>query len=100
MFQAKLRKRLGQSTRNPPPGHCAIGSAASFGEIQCPIAKLPKRYNAIVVPFILSMLMRGVASAISIVRTQGIGPLTLAMSPSTWALSWIIAFPVHRIIHR
>ncbi|WP_425376382.1 DUF2798 domain-containing protein [Rhizobium sullae] len=60
-------------------------------------------------PFILSMLMSGVVSAIGIVRTQGIGPLALTMWPSTWALSWIrfsgavaghAGCPAYPMIHR
>ena len=59
-----------------------------------PKGKLPKRYNTIVMPLILSLLMTSVVSAISIVRAQGLTAPTLAMWPSAWALSWAIAFPV------
>ncbi|MBY5769440.1 DUF2798 domain-containing protein [Rhizobium laguerreae] len=58
-----------------------------------PKGKLPKRYNTIVMPLILS-LMTCVVSAISIVRAQGLTAPALAMWPSAWALSWAIAFPV------
>ncbi|ABC88926.1 hypothetical protein RHE_CH00101 [Rhizobium etli CFN 42] len=56
--------------------------------------KLPKRYNAVVMPLILSLLMTSVVSAISILRAQGLTAAALAMWPSAWALSWAIAFPV------
>ncbi|MBY5900125.1 DUF2798 domain-containing protein [Rhizobium leguminosarum] len=59
-----------------------------------PKGKLPKRYNTIVMPLILSLLMTSVVSAISIVRAQGLTARALAMWPSAWALSWAIAFPV------
>ncbi|MBX4959105.1 DUF2798 domain-containing protein [Rhizobium lentis] len=59
-----------------------------------PKAKLPKRYHTIVMPLILSLLMTSVVSAISIVRAQGLTTAALAMWPSAWALSWVIAFPV------
>ncbi|ASS55002.1 DUF2798 domain-containing protein [Rhizobium leguminosarum] len=59
-----------------------------------PKGKLPKRYNTIVMPLILSLLMTSVVSAISIVRAQGLTAPALAMWPSAWALSWAIAFPV------
>jgi hypothetical protein len=59
-----------------------------------PKGKLPKRYNTIVMPLILSLLMTSVVSAISIVRAQGLTAHALAMWPSAWALSWAIAFPV------
>lgn len=59
-----------------------------------PYGKLSTRNNTIAVPFILSMLMTGVVSAISIVAMQGVGPLALGMRPSAWVLSWVAAFPV------
>lgn len=59
-----------------------------------PKGKLPKRYNAVVMPLILSLLMTSVVSAISILRAQGLTVPALAMWPSAWALSWAIAFPV------
>ncbi|MBB3299379.1 hypothetical protein FHT80_006173 [Rhizobium sp. BK226] len=49
--------------------------------------KLPKRYNTIIMPFILSLLMTSVVSAISIVRAQGLTAPALAMWPSAWLLS-------------
>ncbi|QND21952.1 DUF2798 domain-containing protein [Rhizobium leguminosarum bv. viciae] len=55
-----------------------------------PKGKLPKRYNAVVMPLILSLLMTSVVSAISILRAQGLTAPALAMWPSAWA----IAFPV------
>jgi hypothetical protein len=41
-------------------------------EIEMPKGKLPKRYNAVVMPLILSLLMTSVVSAISILRAQGL----------------------------
>ncbi|RXT16517.1 hypothetical protein B5P46_31955 [Rhizobium leguminosarum] len=55
-----------------------------------PKGKLPKRYNTVAMPLILSLLMTRVVSAISIVRAQGLTAPALAMWPSAWA----IAFPV------
>ncbi|MBX4910707.1 MULTISPECIES: DUF2798 domain-containing protein [Rhizobium] len=63
-----------------------------------PKGKLPKRYNAIVMPLILSLLMTSVVSAISIVRAQGLTAAALAMWPSAWVLSWAIAFPVRLLV--
>jgi hypothetical protein len=59
-----------------------------------PKGKLPKRYNSVVMPLILSLLMTSVVSAISILRVQGLTAPALAMWRSAWALSWTIAFPV------
>lgn len=58
------------------------------------IKKLHKRHNAIVVPLLLSLLMTCVISAISVVRTLGLTPLALQAWPSTWLISWVVAFPV------
>lgn len=59
-----------------------------------PRGKLPKRYGGIVMPLLLSLLMTCVVSAISLVRSQGLNPEVLAMWPSAWMLSWLVAFPV------
>jgi hypothetical protein len=58
-----------------------------------PKGKLPKRYNTIIMPLILSLLMTCVVSAISILRAQGLTAPALAMWPSAWALSWLSPFP-------
>lgn len=58
------------------------------------LRKLHKRHNAIVVPLLLSLLMTCVVSGVSVVRTQGLTPLALQTWPSTWLLSWVLAFPV------
>ncbi|PDV87259.1 hypothetical protein CO652_16530 [Rhizobium sp. H4] len=63
-----------------------------------PNGKLPKRYNAVVMPLILSLLMTSVVSAISILRAQGPTATALAMWPTAWALSWAIAFPVLLVV--
>lgn len=56
--------------------------------------KLPKHYGAIVMPLILSLLMTSIVSAISILRSQGVTAQAFALWPSTWGISWVIAFPV------
>ena len=59
-----------------------------------PLGKLPARYNSIVMPLLLSLLMTCVVSAISVLRAKGMGTDALATWPSAWAISWCIAFPV------
>ncbi|MFT4182999.1 MAG: DUF2798 domain-containing protein [Rhizobium sp.] len=59
-----------------------------------PSGKLPKRYGAVVMPLILSLLMTSVVSAISILRSQGMTAQAFSMWPSAWGLSWAIAFPL------
>lgn len=58
------------------------------------IRKLPRNFGAAVMPFLLSILMTCVVSAISVLRTQGLTPDALADWPGAWLLSWVVAFPV------
>lgn len=58
------------------------------------IRKLPRRYAAVVMPLLLSVLMTCVVSAISILRSRGFDTAALAVWPSAWAISWLVAFPV------
>jgi hypothetical protein len=60
--------------------------------------KLPPQYGAIVMPLIMSMCMTCIVSAISVFRSQGLGTKALALWPSAWGLSWIVAFPVLVVI--
>lgn len=57
------------------------------------IRKLPSRYAPVVMPFILSVLMTFVVSAISTLKSLGPTPAFLATWPTAWALSWLVAFP-------
>ena len=56
--------------------------------------KLPARYASVVAPLLLSLMMTCVVSAISLLRSRGLGAGTLALWPSAWAISWLVAFPV------
>jgi hypothetical protein len=60
--------------------------------------KLPARYNAIVMPLLLSIAMTFVVSAISTLKSLGFNASFLANWPSAWAISWIVAFPTLLII--
>jgi len=55
--------------------------------------KLPARYAALVMPFVLSLLMTCVISAISTLQALGPGAEFLGTWPRAWALSWLIGFP-------
>ena len=55
--------------------------------------KLPARFAAVMMPFLLSVLMTCVVSAIATLRSIGLSPLFLATWPSAWLLSWLVAFP-------
>ena len=58
-----------------------------------PRGKLPARYAAIVLPFILSLLMTFVISGVSTLMSLGPTPAFVATWPAAWALSWLVAFP-------
>ena len=56
--------------------------------------KLPARFHAIALPFVLSILMTCVVSGVSTWRAVGIVPDFTRIWMSAWALSWAVAFPV------
>ncbi|MGQ5525379.1 DUF2798 domain-containing protein [Chitinimonas sp. PSY-7] len=56
--------------------------------------KLPPKYNGIVMPFFLSVLMTCIVSMISTLRGVGWGGDFLKVWPGSWGISWLIAFPV------
>jgi hypothetical protein len=58
-----------------------------------PRGKLPARYAAIVMPFVLSVLMTFVVSAISTLKVLGPTAAFVSTWPAAWALSWLVAFP-------
>ncbi|WP_291866182.1 DUF2798 domain-containing protein [Bradyrhizobium sp.] len=58
-----------------------------------PRGKLPARYTAIVLPFILSLLMTFVISGVSTLMSLGPTPAFVSTWPAAWALSWVVAFP-------
>ena len=56
--------------------------------------KIPARYAGLVMPFLLSVFMTCVVSAISILRSTGFSSQFLHLWPGAWLLSWAVAFPV------
>ncbi len=44
-------------------------------------------------PFVLSVIMTFVVSAIATLRSLGPVPEALKVWPTAWALSWLVAFP-------
>jgi hypothetical protein len=60
--------------------------------------KLPRRYAALLTPLLLSLLMTCVVSAISLLRSRGLDATALALWPSAWAISWVVAFPVLLVV--
>ncbi|MBD9560728.1 DUF2798 domain-containing protein [Ensifer sp. ENS03] len=55
--------------------------------------KLPHRYQAIVMPLVLSVLMSGIVSFVSTAIANGIHPDILTLWIKAWAFSWLVAFP-------
>ena len=60
--------------------------------------KLPARYAGVVMPFVLSIFMTCIVSAIATVRSAGLGEGTLTIWLGSWLLSWLIAFPTLLLI--
>jgi hypothetical protein len=58
------------------------------------LRKLPPRFMAIVVPFLLSVKMTFIVSGISTLKSQGLAAGFFSTWMSSWILSWIVAFPV------
>jgi hypothetical protein len=58
-----------------------------------PRGKLPARYAAIVLPFVLSLLMTFVISGVSTLMSLGPTRAFVTTWPAAWALSWVVAFP-------
>lgn len=48
-------------------------------------------------PFVLSILMSGVVSSITVMRTQGATDF-IPHWTSSWALSWLVAFPTVLVV--
>jgi hypothetical protein len=60
--------------------------------------RLPPRYAAFVMPFVLSILMSFVVSGVSTLKSLGIGAAFLSTWPLAWLLSWLVAFPTLLLI--
>ena len=60
--------------------------------------KLPARFAPIVMPFLLSLLMTCLVSLISTTRSFGFTQELLRLWPGSWALSWLVAFPVTLLV--
>ncbi len=55
--------------------------------------KLPHRYQAIVMPLVLSVLMSAIVSFVSTASGSGFQPGLLSLWLQAWAFSWLVAFP-------
>ena len=55
--------------------------------------KLPQRALIFLVPFFLSLVMRGIVSFISTVKALGFSWQLVSPWLTSWGISWAIAFP-------
>jgi hypothetical protein len=55
--------------------------------------RLPARYSAVLMPFLLSILMSGIVSFIATLKTVGLAGELVALWLGAWRVSWLIAFP-------
>lgn len=55
--------------------------------------KLPHRYQAIVMPLVLSVLMSAIVSFVSTASGSGLQPDLFTLWLKAWAFSWLVAFP-------
>ena len=60
--------------------------------------RLPARYAPVVMPLLLSLLMTCLVSLIATLRSAGLTPELLRLWPGSWALSWLVAFPVTLLV--
>ena len=62
------------------------------------VPKLPAKYAAVVIPFILSFMMSGLISMINIIHNIGFVEHFATVWISAWFFSWCIAFPAVLIL--
>jgi len=60
--------------------------------------KLPARYADLVMPLFLSLIMTCVVSLISTLRGVGLAEHFLRLWLGSWALSWVVAFPLLLVV--
>lgn len=60
--------------------------------------KLQARYAGIVMPFVLSVFMTCIVSAIATLRSVGIADGVHWLWLQNWTLSWVVAFPTLLVI--
>jgi|RhiMethySRZTD1v2_1073278.scaffolds.fasta_scaffold401281_2 uncharacterized protein DUF2798 len=60
--------------------------------------KLPASFNAVAMPFVLSVLMSGIVSGVSTLKNIGFAADLLIQWLGAWSMSWSIAFPTLLLI--
>ena len=62
------------------------------------LRRLPARYGALLMPFILSLLMSAIVSFIATVKNVGITDGLMLRWLEAWEISWLIAFPTLLVV--
>ena len=62
------------------------------------VPKLPMKALVVVIPFMVSFIMSGVISFVSMVRSLGLGFHVFSPWVSVWMFSWMIAFPTILVV--
>ena len=62
------------------------------------LRKLPPKYAAVMMPFVLSIIMTCIISGVSTIKSLGFSAAALATWPSAWGISWLIAFPTLLVV--
>ena len=62
------------------------------------LRRLPARYGALLMPFILSLLMSAIVSFIATVKNDGITDGLMLRWLEAWEISWLIAFPTLLVV--
>lgn len=57
------------------------------------LRKLPPRFNALAVPFFVSLCMSGLVSGVSTLRNVGLVDGVFSLWVHAWMPSWAVAFP-------
>jgi hypothetical protein len=60
--------------------------------------KLPRRYQVVALPFVLSVLMSCIVSGITTLRIGGFDQAFFSSWMSAWGLSWLVAFPAVLVV--
>ncbi|WP_436127385.1 DUF2798 domain-containing protein [Acidovorax sp. LjRoot117] len=84
------------SSASSPASPCSPGgpsAATPSSKTFLGLRKLPARSAAWVMPLLLSLLMTFIVSLISTLRVAGLSVDVLRLWMSSWALSWMAAFP-------
>ncbi|WP_424811751.1 DUF2798 domain-containing protein [Roseococcus sp. YIM B11640] len=62
------------------------------------VPKVPARFGWVVLPFLLSIFMTAIISAVSTILALGVSSWALKAWPVAWLTSWMIGFPTLLVV--